>query len=199
MICLKNLSDEHLEKIASVFAEAFLREEGTLKQALYYEQAVRYFKLTLDEYMRIGRLFAISDNEEGYIVWHRKNEGLKWYREFILFFRYLKYMETESMQRMILVRHGWKDYTVKYADRRSYINVALLCIKTEEQGKGLLRKLLQDPFKAADSESVPCILDTDSELKAAKYSACGMKISDDAVLESGVHMYTMIYIPDKKH
>ena len=48
------------------------------------------------------------------------------------------------------------------------------------------------PFRIADERDIPVILDTDSEVKAAKYQACGMEIEKDAILKSGVHMYTMI-------
>ena len=99
------------------------------------------------------------------------------------------------MQRMILDRQGWNDYTLAHVKDRDYVDVSLVAVKKEYRHQGFLRKLLHEPFALADAYGIPCILDTDSPLKAAKYEHVGMRIERHQILRSGLAMYTMIYAP----
>ena len=56
----------------------------------------------------------------------------------------------------------------------------------------LTKQLLQQPFQEADENGLITILDTDAEIKMKKYEHEGMQVEKDAVLKSGIHMYTMI-------
>ena len=84
MIVLKDIDDRHIREIAGAFADSFLAEEGVVSWSLDYDDAVQYFYHTLKEFVRCGRLFATSEQEEGFIVWYRKGHGLPWYRELLL-------------------------------------------------------------------------------------------------------------------
>ncbi len=193
MICLGNLSGEKLHEIASAFAEAFLSEDGIVYRCMDQKTAVIYFETVLEEYMRIHALYALSEREEGYIVWHHKKAGMPWYRDIVLMIRFIRRLPPLVTQKMILIRKDWQDYTLAHAKDRDYIDVSLIAVKKEYQGTGCLRKLLAEPFAEAERCGCACILDTDSSLKAAKYMHVGMQCEKDAVLESGVHMYTMRY------
>ena len=143
--------------------------------------------------MRIHALYALSEREEGYIVWHHKKAGMPWYRDIVLMIRFIRRLPPLVTQKMILIRKDWQDYTLAHANDRDYIDVSLIAVKKEYQGTGCLRKLLAEPFAEAERCGCACILDTDSSRKAAKYMHVGMQCEKDAVLESGVHMYTMRY------
>lgn len=195
MKCLKDLSNEHLKEISSAFAKSFLNQSGSLSSCMKEDEAALYFEMTLYEYMRIGALYTLSDNEEGYIVYHRKNKGLPWYRDLYLTFRYFKNIKVETMQKMIMIRRGWTDYTLAHTNTKDYIDVALVAVRKEYQGQGYLRKLLQEPFETAQKEMIPVILDTDAEHKALRYEHIGMEIEYDEILPSGLHLYRMIYKP----
>ena len=39
--------------------------------------------------------------------------------------------------------------------------------------------------------NIPCVLDTDTELKVKKYSSCGMKKTAETPIKGGGTMYTM--------
>lgn len=196
MLQLKNITREHLHQIAVNFAESFLAMKGSLSSCMGHDEAVIYFEEVLYEYQRIGALYALSENEEGYIVYHLKKNGVRWYRDLYLFLRYLAKMNPETLQRMILIRRGWTDYSIAHADTKNYVDVALVSVKKEYQGKGYLRKLMAEPFALAEKLKIPVILDTDSEYKAIRYEHIGMRVEKDALLESGLHFYTMIYVPE---
>ena len=198
MICLKDVSEEKLQEIASVFTEAFLSEDGILCRCLKEKEAKTYFRIVLQEYSRIGALYALSENEEGYLVYHRKNRGPSVLREILMFIRFLKYMPSGALQKLILTRRGWQDYTVTHSRDRDYVDVSLVAVRSEYRRQGYLRKLLQEPFEEARKAGIPCILDTDSEIKAAKYMHVGMTCERDALLENGIHMYTLIRYPEEK-
>lgn len=192
MIVLKDIDDRHIREIAGAFADSFLAEEGVVSWSLDYDDAEQYFYHTLKEFVRCGRLFATSEQEEGFIVWYRKGHGLPWYRELLLTVKYMLYMSLEGVQKMILSRNGWTDYTMSHQFDRDYVDVCLVCVRREYQHQGILKQLLQPPFQEADENGLITILDTDAGIKMKKYEHEGMQVEKDAVLKSGIHMYTMI-------
>ena len=192
---LQSIDIQRLKQISAAFAESFLAQSGSLSSCMGYEEARRYFEVTLYEYQRISVLYALGENEEGYIVFHHKNKGLPWYRDLYLMYRYFTCLNIETMQKMMMIRRGWTDYTISHLDTKDYIDVALVCVKKQYQGQGYLRKLMAEPFAQAKNQGIPLILDTDAEHKAMRYEHIGMRIEKHEILPSGLHMYTMIYEP----
>lgn len=123
---------------------------------------------------------------------------MPWYRDLLLFFRYFRYIRIETMQKMMMVRRGWTDYTIAHLNTPDFVDVSLVAVRKEYQGKGYLRKLMAEPFRLADELGIPCILDTDTEHKAIRYESVGMRVERDRILENGMHFYTMIYEPEGK-
>lgn len=199
MILIDHRDHEHVKSVAAAFAESFLSQYGSLSSCMNYEEACIYFELTLYEYARAKNLYALSEKEEGYIVYYRKDKGMPWYRDLLLFVRYFRHIRIETMQKMMLVRRGWTDYTIAHLNTPDYVDVSLVAIKKEYQGKGYLRKLMAAPFALADELGIPCILDTDAEHKAIRYESVGMRVERDQLLDSGMHFYTMIYEPEGKN
>ena len=198
MISLKGIDDSHVYEIAEAFADAFLAEEGVVSWSLGHEDAVQYFYITLRAFAKHGGLYTTSEEEEGYIVWYRRGRGLPWYRDLWLTAEYMFHMTFEGLQKMITVRNGWQDYTLYHEHTPDYVDVCLVCVRLEYQHHGILRQLLAMPFAEADEHGLITILDTDSEKKMKKYEHEGMTAEKDAVLKSGVHMYTMIRQPAGK-
>lgn len=195
MICLKDIGDDHLYSIAEHFAVSFLAEEGIVSSSLDHEDAVQYFYVTLREFVKYGCLYAGSENEEGYIVFYRKGHGLPWYKDLVLTFLYFLRMSYAGVQKMIQSRIGWTDYTVYFGEQRDYVDICLVCVRKEYQHQGWLKELLKEPFRMADENGIPAILDTDAEVKMQKYCHEGMRIAKDELLKSGIHMYTLIHDP----
>lgn len=189
---MHNIKEVHLQDIARAFAESFCSDDGIIPSCMNEEEAYHYFRITLNEFQKRGLLYALSEREEAYCVYYRKNKGLPWYTDLLLMYRYMKAIRFQALQQMILKRQGWTDYTLYHMNTKDYMDVCLVCVRKKYRGQGYLRKLLEEPFALAGKEGIPCILDTDTPLKAAKYEHIGMRIEKDEVLKSGIHMYTMI-------
>ncbi len=67
----------------------------------------------------------------------------------------------------------------------------------EFQGKGIMHKVLELPFTEARVKNIPCVLDTDTPLKAKKYIKCGMKMCRKKRLKGGCSLYTRYIANDQ--
>ena len=85
---------------------------------------------------------------------------------------------------------GWRGYERIYKNY-DYVDFFMVAVKPGYQGKGFLGKALGAAFRLAEKNGVKCVLDTDGELKAAKYQHLGMNVIKDKRLDSGIHMYTL--------
>ena len=90
---------------------------------------------------------------------------------------------------------GWNDCESLFSNVENYLFVFVVAVKRQFQGQGFFRCMMEQVFKKADSLNFPCILDTDSERKANKYRAIGMKERQSAMLSNGEHMFTFSYEP----
>lgn len=87
-------------------------------------------------------------------------------------------------------------YAKVYKKEKDYVAVSMVVVLREYQGKGYMKRILEHPFSEAAREGIPCVLDTDTELKVAKYTKCGMKNTAKKQLKSGQYLYTMEYRED---
>lgn len=196
MISFTSTDTVKIRKAAACFAEAFLADEGLISSCLNREEAETYFFLLLKEYIRIKAVYASSEKEEGYIIFHRKKQGIPWYRELALFISYLRFLPFSAMQKLILAQRDWEDYSLAFSDLPDYVDVSFICVRPEYRHQGFFRKLMQGAFDEADQNGIPCVLDTDSEEKAKRYVHIGMTVHKEKLLESGLHMFTCIYDPE---
>ena len=77
-----------------------------------------------------------------------------------------------------------------------YIYVGMVAVTEKYQGQGYMRKLLEIAFEEGRRHALPVVLDTDAELKKAKYEHLGMKCATIQSLTDGVKLYGMVYEPD---
>jgi GNAT superfamily N-acetyltransferase len=185
-----------IRETAACFAESFLADEGLISSCLNRKEAETYFFLLLKEYIRIRAVYASSEKEEGYIIFHRKKQGIPWYRELSLFVSYLRFLPFSAMQKLILAQRDWEDYSITFSNLPDYVDVSFICVRPEYRHQGFFRRLMQEAFNEADHHGIPCVLDTDSEKKAGRYEHIGMKTYKEKELESGLHMFTCIYEPE---
>ncbi|MBQ7492504.1 MAG: GNAT family N-acetyltransferase [Clostridia bacterium] len=80
-----------------------------------------------------------------------------------------------------------------YKDADDYIAVSMIVVLRQYQGQGYMKKILEPAFQEAGKRNCPCILDTDSLEKVAKYERCGMKKVAEKHVGHGVTLYTMEY------
>lgn len=86
-----------------------------------------------------------------------------------------------------------KEYAKVFRKEPDYIVVSMVVVLREFQGKGVMHKVLEQPFAEAASKDIPCVLDTDTPLKVKKYIRCGMELCGKKKLRHGIFLYTMAY------
>lgn len=191
MILLEDLHKEDIRRIAERCAGAFLAEEGMLTMSLNHDQAVTYFMTVLKMMYRHHCLYAYSANEEAYCIYYKKTDAPSAWQELKVFFEYLFHLPLSALSKLVVSHHDWQDYEMQFMNEPEYLDVFLVVVCREYQGKGYFRRIMEELYEIAEREKTDVILDTDSELKALKYQHAGMQVVKDKVLESGLHMYTL--------
>ena len=76
-----------------------------------------------------------------------------------------------------------------------FLSVEMLCVRKEYQGKGYMRKAMEEVFLLADEKRLPVVLETDETLKADKYRHLGMEQERVRRFTPEIAFYEMIYRP----
>ena len=76
-----------------------------------------------------------------------------------------------------------------------FLSVEMLCVRKEYQGKGYMRKAMEEVFRLADEKRLPVVLETDETLKADKYRHLGMEQEGVRRFTPEIAFYEMIYRP----
>lgn len=189
MIKLENLSAEKLKELGKRVGETFYAENEGIAMTIPKEDAIKAFEIMTECYYRAGLLYATSDKLEGLLAYWRKKTKMPIRHLLHMAFRMLKEMRFKSLLK--LAKNGENLYEKTYKKEKDYLIVSMVVVFPEYQGKGYLRKVLEAPFKEAAKYGIPCVLDTDTELKMKKYASCNMELKAKKTLKSGQTLYTM--------
>ena len=138
-----------------------------------------------------GVLYTTSDQHEGFLAyWHKKTK-LKIKPAIHMVFRMLREMTFSGV--MAVASSSGELYAKLYKKEKDYVAVSMVVVLREYQGKGYMKKVLAHPFQEAAEAGIPCVLDTDTQLKVTKYTKCGMKNTGKKKIKSGQYLYTMEY------
>ena len=81
----------------------------------------------------------------------------------------------------------------KYRDeKRSFVQIELLAVRTKYQGKGFMRPLVETAFEVAEKAHLPVIVSTDAKLKKDKYEHLGLKHVNTRTLAEKSFMYDLV-------
>lgn len=189
---MKDLSHAEREKTGKIIGSAFVHETGPFADYFTEKEASAYFSCLIQMAVSSHCLYELEDGK-GYVIYWRKHHGPSIWQKFLFAVRLCMRIDLQRMQKYMDALHGWQDYEEKYRHEKDYVDLFMVCIPEKEQGKGYLRSLLKEPMELAEQRQIPCILDTDSELKMRKYRHLGFVVKDEMVLSDGSHMYTMEY------
>lgn len=195
MKLIKNLSEEERKHTGAVIGSAFVHETGPFSSYFTEKEASAYFTCLIQMAVSSHCLYELDDGK-GYVMYFRKHHGPSFFQKMLFAFRLCMCMDLEKMQKYMDALKDWKDYEEKYRHEKDYVDLFMVCIPEKEQGRGYLRELLKEPMQMAKERNIPCILDTDSDVKMQKYRHIGFRITDDMILPDGNHMYTMEYRKD---
>ena len=188
LVKVENLTKEQLEHIPTQIGEAFAAEKGGITGIISHHTLREYIKIATEIAYESGYLYTID--YKGYIVFYPKNKKIPLRYHFKMAYKVLKRIPFSEVCKYIKGISGWIGYEKIYR-KQDYIAVFMLAIPLEFQGQGRMKPLLSHAFAEAEKKGVPCVLDTDTELKQDKYIKCGMHLKRKQLLKSGISVYVM--------
>ncbi len=76
--------------------------------------------------------------------------------------------------------------------KRQFVQIELLAVKREYQGKGFMRPLVETAFEIAKRGNLPVIVTTDAEIKKDKYAHIGMKHVKTRAIGEKSYLYDLV-------
>lgn len=190
IVKVQNKTDKELADIGRKIGEAFAGENAGVVSEMPQTHVVKIFQIMTEFYYRLGRLYTLPGKEVGYIAYWPKSFRIPFNFKLRLVGQMLKQVPLSSCLKMAPT--GSEQFAKAYK-REDYIAVSMLVVLQEFQGQGFMRPLLAVPFSIAEEQNIPCVLDTDTELKVKKYEKCQMKVSRCRKMINGFPLYTMEY------
>lgn len=190
MIRCENLSDADLSRIGSQIGDAFLAEPGVFS-ALPEDIAHRLFTLIARTGYETGHLYTTGENQEGFCIYWTKDQRPGLWVQLRMGLKMARILPLKLGLRMKNSQNNWTPTEKRYAKHEDFVEVFLLAVRTEYQGKGFFREMLRDPFELAKQRNTICVLDTDTKCKAEKYSHVGMHVVASSPQRSGITMYAL--------
>lgn len=191
VIRVHSKTEKELAEIGRKIGEAFALEKSGIVTVLPQEHIVKTFQIMTEFYYNLGVLYTTSENEEGFIAFWLKSEKIPLRLKFHVIKRMICEVPLRSC--FLIAPTGSEQFGKIYRHEKDYVAVSMLVILKEYQGKGFMRHLLKVPFSIADKNSIPCVLDTDTEIKVKKYERVGMRIAKCTRMSNGFSLYTMEY------
>ena len=97
----------------------------------------------------------------------------------------------------LLLKNGGSSLADRMKKRgEKFLSVEMLYVRKEHQGKGCMRKAMEEILRLADEKKLPVILETDETLKADKYRHIGMKLEGVRRFTPEIAFYEMTYRPE---
>lgn len=189
---LENLTKENLCHIAREIADVYMAEPGLFPMVFSKEKCRLYFDALVQIIYENDSLYTINDEQDGYCAYWAKADKPPIHKYFKLAYLLIKKLSLKDLVALIKTLKGHRGYEKIYKNQE-YVDFFMVVVKKEKQGQGLLRVALNEAFAYADALGVPCVLDTDSKLKANKYIHCGMRLIYHQQLASHAEMFTLAY------
>ena len=190
MIKCTNLSNEEIMQIGSWVAKAFLSEPGCFS-ILSQDVGNKLFTGIVKTCYQAGHLYTTSENKEGFCVYWTKQERPGWWPQLKMGLSMAVSLPWKVGILLNDSQNNWKPTEKRYKKADDFVEIFLIAVRKEYQGQGYFRKMLEEPFALAKKRGTICVLDTDSEEKAAKYEHVGMKIIDHKVQKSKIEMFAL--------
>lgn len=199
MLQQRKITDAEATEFAEVFAyyEYGDKEVGMVPYYPGYPDRTRlvnYLKVMINTANRLGAIYTTSDKNEGIIIITNTKHPYPGSAVFGMMIGMVKALGIKGFKDIMKKFHaGGMSLENKYRkEKKDFVQVELLAIKKEYQGKGFMRPLVETAFEIADEDHLPVIISTDAELKKDKYVHLGMSLVNVRDIAEGSHMYDMV-------
>lgn len=198
---VEHMTDDVIREIAGAYLDYGFREgEESLFNLLgSREDILRYQMASLKIALESGWIWAVGENREAYIAITPPS----WKPPLFLILRFpfvvMKSVRPKAMLRLMkLVRKAGPSIAdMMRREKKTFLHVAMLCVRKPYQGKGYMRKALDVAKRMADEKNIPLVLETDESLKVAKYRHLGLELEKVRQITPTMTLYDMVYHPAK--
>ena len=157
-----SLSDEEIRKIAISYAD-YPFSEG--EESPFYllgsrEKVINYLSLNIRMMAKSGWVYSLGEHREVFIAFNTKKTALP---PFHILFQYvyssIRLIGLSEMKRFIRQLSSTSSSFRSHKKYKDFIHVQMLSVKPEYQGKGFMRKAMEEVFSLVDEKKIPCILE----------------------------------------
>lgn len=149
---------------------------------------------TANEY---DAVYATSDNKEGIIILTDTTHPLPGTAMIKMLWRMARALGFRNFSNIIKkFQAGGASLEKTYRDsKKQFVQIELLAVRKEHQGKGFMRPLVETAFELAKKNNLPVIVSTDAALKKDKYAHIGMNLVNTRKLGQKSFMYDLVREP----
>lgn len=179
-----------------MIGEAFVSNElfhnwGT--EAERRGDVLKYMSIYVDYVYRAGELYG-NEDLTGFIGLE-DSARLPVMARIGMIFKMLRYIRYKKMKRIIHFANQVSRSNRQYAKQR-HLDVLMVCVAGECQGKGLASELIRFAQKRADALGIPLLFDTDMKDYADMYRHFGCRLYNMVTADNGVTRYSLCYEKD---
>lgn len=193
------LTDAEMKEFAEVFANYDYGDEE-IGMVPYYpgypnrRSLVNYLVAMMRTANEYEGIYATSDNKEGIIILTDTTHPCPGISMFKMVWRMARALGFKNFRKIIKkFQAGGASLEKIYRDsKKDFVQIELLAVKKEYQGKGFMRPLVETAFEVAKRNSLPVIVSTDAKLKKDKYEHIGMKHINTRRLGAKSFMYDLV-------
>jgi ribosomal protein S18 acetylase RimI-like enzyme len=195
---LLRLTMAEVKLAAEVLARAF--QDYTVSVYFAPDEAERrkrqpfMFRSLVRSGVKYGEVYATSSKMEGVAVWFSPDSRRESFWDYIVSGQFLKQWLEGSV--MLAMQKALAEYAAAVrarcvSSRHWYLQ--LLGVDPAYQGQGCAGRLLRPMLARADTEGVPCFLETQAEKNVALYEHFGFRVAEEGIIPgSSVKSWAMV-------
>ncbi|MDO5156276.1 MAG: GNAT family N-acetyltransferase [Eubacteriales bacterium] len=203
MLSKVKLSEEEMREFAEVFAYYDYGDEEIGMVPFYpgYPDRTKLIEYLMTM-MRVANdcdaIYGTSDRKEGIVILTDTTHPYPIAAALKMMRKMMKALGIRNFGKIIKkFQAGGASLETQYRkEKKQFVQIELLAIKKEHQGKGFMRPLVETAFELADRRHLPVILSTDAKLKNDKYAHLGLRQVGIRQLDEKSFMYDLVKYPD---
>ena len=193
------LTDAEMREFAEAFAYYDYGDEE-IGMVPYYPgypdrtSLVNYLVAMIKTANEYDGIYSTSDNKEGILILTDTTHPYPGTAMFKMVWRMARALGFKNFSDIIKkFQAGGASLEKTYRDnKKPFVQIELLAVKKEFQGKGFMRPLVETAFEVAKQGDLPVIVSTDAKLKKDKYEHIGMKHINTRTLGEKSFMYDLV-------
>jgi len=187
-----------VHKAAATIASAFMDDPSThyalpnpARRANLHHIVAYYLRLDL---LNGGSIYTVSPECEGVACWHPPGTKTSWLTKLRAgFLRLPLYGGMHYIRYSCQEDRFYEQLKLRHAPDK-YVYLALLAVTPECQGLGHASKLIRHMLQYADSQNLPCYVETQNQKNVNMYSNYGFELKESTFYPPGseCEVYVMV-------